>query len=212
MKNRIICASALIALSASVAIEAQTRFDDPKETIKTHFWGNLYKDGGETLFCKRSFKKKSFLVQESYIYDTTWVRDYLLCGTPRQCREDNQAYGRIASDLHNIFPADTRFDLKRKSSKFEELGGEVDVSECGVRRSFNLIEPADEIKGDVARAILYMHYTYNLPLVGYLDQLKRWHNIDPPSPEEVTRNQKIKDIQGNDNVFVVSPEKVNDLL
>ena len=165
--------------------QAQTTLNDPKQTLKKHFWGNLYKEGGTTFYCKKPFTKKNVLVTDSHIYSTGWTRDFLTCGTPRQCRNDSDQYRQITSDLHNIMPADSRFELKRKNARFGELGDEVEAGDCGFRRSFQLLQPPEEIKGDIARAILYMHDAYGLPIMGSIDDLKRWNQIDPPSEEEI---------------------------
>ncbi|WP_051085404.1 hypothetical protein [Hahella ganghwensis] len=132
---------------------AQTQLNDPKETLKNEFWGKLYSTGGETLICKKKFSKKSILVTESYIYSTLWIRDNLECGTPRQCREHSATYRRLTSDLHNIYPEDARFELERRAAKFEELDHSVPVSECNIRRVFGVIDPPDDVKGDIARSL-----------------------------------------------------------
>ncbi|OZG70688.1 endonuclease I [Hahella sp. CCB-MM4] len=200
----------LLAFTCSAAI-AQTKLDDPKETLKNEFWGKLYANGGETLICKKKFSKKSILVTESYIYSTLWMRDNLECGTPRQCREHDATYRKLTSDLHNIYPEDARFELERRAGKFEELDASVPISECNIRRVFGVIDPPDDVKGDIARSLLYMHVTYDLPLYGDLNQLKRWNRIDPPSPAEIERNNQIREIQGNDNPFIVNPEAADDI-
>lgn len=191
--------------------QAQTKFNDPKDTLKKHFWGDLYKDGGTTFYCKNPFTKKNVLVTDSHIYSSGWVREHLVCGTPRQCRNESDQYRQIASDLHNIVPADSRFELKRKNARFGELGNEVEQEDCGFRRSFQLLQPPKEIKGDIARAILYMHDTYKLPIMGSIDDLKRWNQDDPPSEEEIERNKRITEIQGNENPFVTTPDRANAL-
>ncbi|WP_241566997.1 endonuclease [Hahella sp. KA22] len=191
---------------------AQTKFNDPKQTLKEEFWGKLYANGGKTFFCKKEFSKKSILVTESYIYSSLWIRDNLECGTPRQCRENNEAYRRMASDLHNIYPEDARFELERRAAKFEELGNEVKANECGIRQVFGIIDPPDDIKGDIARSLLYMHTTYNLPLYGNLDQLKRWSRADPPTPEEIARDIQIRELQGNSNPFITHPESADQVM
>lgn len=190
---------------------AQTQFNNPKETLKKHFWGNLYKEGGTTFYCKKPFSKKNVLVTDSHIYANAWVRVYLDCGTPRQCRNENDLYKRITSDLHNIVPADSRFELKRKNAHFGELGSEVEVEDCGFRRSFQLLQPPKDIKGDIARAILYMHEAYDLPTRGSIVDLKNWNKADRPSEEEIARNKRIGEIQGNENPFINNPEKADAL-
>lgn len=190
----------------SISAQAQTKFNDPKGTLKKHFWGDLYKEGGTTFYCKKEFKKKSVLVTDSYIYSTGWVRDHLLCGTPRQCRNESEEYRRIASDLHNIVPADARFELKRKNARFGELGSEVEKEDCDFRRTFQILEPPKEIRGDIARAIFYMHSTYKLPILGRIDDLKRWNKSDPPSEEEIQLNKRVGEIQGNENPYISNPQ------
>ncbi|WP_250654876.1 endonuclease [Alkalimarinus coralli] len=203
--------SLIVFLAFCTSAQAQTRFNDPKETLKKYFWGELYKDGGTTFYCKKPFTKKNVLVTDSHIYSTGWVRDHLACGTPRQCRNESEQYRQITSDLHNIVPADSRFELKRKNARFGELGDEVEIENCGFRRSFQLLQPPEEIKGDIARAILYMHDTYKLPIMGAIDDLKRWNRADPPSEEEIARNKRVGEIQGNENPFINTPERANSL-
>ena len=188
---------------------AQTRFSDPKKTLEEEVWGKLYKDGGKTFFCDKTFSKKGILVTESHIYSTSWIRDHLRCGTPRQCRENDQYYRRVTSDLHNIFPADSRVELERRNAKFEELPSNITADNCGLKRAFQIIEPPDERKGDIARILFYMSETYDLPLIGDLNQLKRWNRIDPPSAEEIERDSKIQEIQGNGNAFVANPALID---
>ncbi|WP_425402012.1 endonuclease [Hahella ganghwensis] len=50
-----------------------------------------------------------------------------------------------------------------------------------------------------------------MPLHGDLSQLKRWHHVDPPSAEEIERNNLIREIQGNDNQFIVNPEAADSI-
>ena len=190
-------------------VQAQTKFNDPKNTLKKHFWGDLYKEGGTTFYCKKPFTKKNILITSSHIYSSGWVRDHLACGTPRQCRNENEQYRQITSDLHNIVPADARFELKRKNSRFGIVGDEVEKEACDFRRSFQLLQPPEDIKGDIARAILYMHTSYQLPIMGRIEDLKRWSQEDIPSEEEIERNKKINEIQGNENIYITNPEKVD---
>ncbi|MEE4304302.1 MAG: endonuclease [Wenzhouxiangella sp.] len=94
----------------------------------------------------------------------------------------------------------------------------------------------DHRKGDIARAVLYMAIRYeggshpvtgqaepDLELtnnrgdiqtgsgagphyMGLLDDLLAWHQADPPSTEELARNDVIQSYQGNRNPFVDHPE------
>jgi len=40
---------------------------------------------------------------------------------------------------------------------------------------------------------------------GHLPTLLRWHQLDPPDEEEVLRNSRVQELQGNRNPFVDLP-------
>lgn len=195
---------ALSALPSSVVANAYA------QVIERDFWGALYKDGGATFYCAKEFSKKTPLIAESHIYSTANIREHLQCGTNRQCKK-NPEYQKIISDLHNIVPADSYFEFKRKSSVFGILDASVEANECGIRKRFQVIEPKDSIKGDIARVISYMSTTYNLPLRMTVADVKLWNELDPPDEVEISRNNKVKALQGNSNQFVESPALINDL-
>jgi len=184
---------------------------DPKQIIKRDFWGNLYKDGGKTFYCKKSFKSKTPLITESYIYSSSWIRDYMRCGTNRQCLRENAEYREILSDLHNIVPANSYFEFKRRTAVFGTLDKTIKANKCGVRKKVHIIDPPDDIKGDIARVILYMHKTYDLPIQGSFPDLERWNSMDPPSQEEIARDQAIKALQGSGNPFVEDPSLIESI-
>ena len=180
-----------------------------KETIEQKFWGDLYKDGGKTYYCSKPFASKTPLLSVSHIYSGSGVREHLQCGTNRQCLRDSAQYQTIMSDLQNIVPANAYFEFKRKNSTFGILDESVEANECDIRKRHHIIEPPSKLKGDIARVIFYMHQQYELPLSINFSLLSMWHQNDPPSEEEVTRNIKIKAIQGNYNPFIENPSLVN---
>ena len=117
----------------------------------------------------------------------------------------NPRYPYIAADLHNHYPALTRVELARRNAQFAELAADVpskfaDIG-CDLKTSFQLVEPRDEAKGNIARAIFYMHIEYDLPIVGQASMYKRWHRMDPPDGEENARNEKIGSLQGTRNIY-----------
>ncbi len=108
---------------------------------------------------------------------------------------------------------------KRGSSSFAGITGTV-------------FEPIDSFKGDLARAYFYMVTRYQnrlatwngystdgaLTLTGntypaveipYLRMMLKWHNMDPVSQKEITRNNGGYSFQSNRNPFVDHPEYVN---
>lgn len=177
--------------------------------IERDFWGVLYKKGGKTFYCNKPFSKKSPLLSESYVYSSIWIRDFLDCGTKRQCERTSKKYNEITADLHNIVPSDAYFAFKRKNSFFGPLDSTVIANECGIRKKNHLIEPPNAIKGDISRILLYMHKRYGLPLNTSLSVLKIWNEIDPPDAKEKARDSAIKAIQGNSNPFIEDPSLIN---
>lgn len=184
---------------------------DLKKIIEEQFWGQLYAKGGKTFYCDKAFTKKTPLIAESYVYSTSWIKDFLQCGTDRQCKRESPEYSQILSDLHNIVPADAYFDFKRKTSNFGVADETIEANECGIKKTFQIIEPPNTIKGDIARIIVYMHTTYNLPLKQPVADLLLWNQIDPPSQEEISRNDKIKMIQGTSNAYIEQPTLMENL-
>lgn len=92
-----------------------------------------------------------------------------------------------------------------------------------------VFEPADQYKGDFARTYLYFvccyqDYTWDSdymymfqnysdnPLIlqdWALDMLLAWHEADPVSTKEKSRNETVYDIQGNRNPFIDDPDLVS---
>ena len=90
----------------------------------------------------------------------------------------------------------------------------------------NSWEPPPAVKGDIARAMFYMALRYDgngtqeadltltdkheprhrhQPVMGRLTTLLLWHLSDPVSPEEMLRNDRVQQFQGNRNPFVDHP-------
>lgn len=110
----------------------------------------------------------------------------------------------MASDLHNLKPADYYENSSRGDSWFGP-GGYI---------------PRDEVKGDIARILFYMVIMYDeLTLndgyssgsytMGYFSTLLQWNELDPVDDFEMNRNNVIESYQGNRNPFIDYPEFVN---
>lgn len=200
----------LLLLVTTASTGQNTRFSDPETVIRDQFWGNLYAQGGKSFFCDKAFTKKGFLLTDGYVYPLADIRSALSCGTSRECKQDNR-YRQIASDLHNMIPVRNRTEMKRRNVRYENLGETIREDDCGMRESAGFFEPPERIKGDVARTVAYMVDTYDLPWLGSTAVFKGWNREDPPDDTELTRHQRIAEIQGNENPFVVHPEKMEQL-
>lgn len=136
--------------------------------------------------------------------------------------------GTAYEDLHHLRASDEKLNNTRSNHPFANGGSYTEnhygtKSEC--KFSGSTFEPADEYKGDVARALFYMATRYynadgsdtNLTLTtgtdssggkwGYLDTLLSWHELDPVDNFESHRNQLIyEDFQHNRNPYIDHPE------
>jgi len=135
----------------------------------------------------------------------------------------------LYTDAHNLKPVDASINTIRGEKDFDN-GGEVVLNgtiTTSCLTTSSTFEPRDEVKGDVARMILYMDVryegganepnlvpvdgltTYPNPQIGVLSTLLEWHELDPPDAFEKRRNDVIYEWQGNRNPFIDYPEFVD---
>lgn len=143
---------------------------------------------------------------------------------------ENNAY----RDLHHLFPADGSANSSKNNLPLGEVSGtpgfdngysKIGTNGFGEEYTDRCFEPADEYKGDFARAYFYVVTAYeNLcdywqsPMVDNntypvwkewaRELLLKWHSQDPPSEKETARNDSVYAIQGNRNPFVDYPDLV----
>lgn len=117
----------------------------------------------------------------------------------------NSKLGNRKYDLHNLRAAVINTNSTRSNYPFGEGSG-------GWKLSGGKFYPGDEHIGDVARIVLYIHILESIPLdrVGNLPMFLKWHEQDPVSDFERSRNNNIQDIQSNRNPFIDYPEFAED--
>lgn len=214
MRSMLLVIGCLAAsFSPSLLANGQSQLDNAKAATEL-FWKQVYNQGGNTLYCGQPFSEPSSQLAASLIYSSKQLKSSLRCVTDRQCVIMNPRYVYMAADLHNYYPALTRVELVRRNAQFGELDDSVpskfaDIN-CDMKTSFQVVEPRDEAKGNIARAIFYMHVEYDLPIVGQVQMYKKWHELDPPDAQERERNDRIANLQGTRNRFIDNPGLVNE--
>ena len=137
----------------------------------------------------------------------TWPRS-------RLAAEDSPLFIHQESDLHHLFPAVSQVNSLRGSYPF---GEPVTVTERDFRPAVlgideagtTVFSPINLSKGNIARVIFYMSLRWGLEITSDEEEnLRRWHEADPVELWEITRNDRIEQLQGNRNPFVDCPELV----
>ncbi len=123
------------------------------------------------------------------------------------------------ADLHHLFPTFSRVNSKRSNYPFGIVGDGAETFGSGdyiSKLKSNVFEPANQHKGNLARAMLYMEIKYNNPS-GFIDLInqkatfKSWSTLDPIDDAERERNDIVETYQFNRNPFIDCPEFVDAL-
>ena len=123
----------------------------------------------------------------------------------------------MVADLHHLAPTFVTPNGRRGNLKFAKVASFVYRTSAGSKLGKEGFEPADAVKGNVARAVMYFivryhdksirqgmdynsFWTKNVPM------LMEWNRQDPPDAAERRRNDLVEDFQGNRNPFIDNPE------
>ncbi|WOT05530.1 endonuclease [Shewanella youngdeokensis] len=162
----------------------------------------------------------------------SWNREHVWAqshGIPNDSQMGN-------TDAHHLRPTNNIANSTRSNYDFNECsetGTELSTAPGNyLDTAARCFEPRDEVKGDVARMIMYMDtryqgndpYTPDLiavdrvtteeevgnkePLHGKLCTLYAWHQQDPADATDTQRNNAVYAYQGNRNPYVDNPEWV----
>ena len=126
----------------------------------------------------------------------------------RKCAEKmNDEYRRMQADMYNLYPAIGEVNARRSNYSMSIIEGENrEFGKCDVEISDGIIEPEEEIRGEIARTYLYMDSAY--PDRGIISKKNRklfnaWNKSNPVDEWECERAKRIERIQGNRNEVVM---------
>lgn len=176
----------------------------------------------------------------------TWNREHVWCQSL-----SNGMWGQSGggSDLHHIRPVESGLNSARGNNKYGIVSSHNTKTEVYYEDSSNknvalggynangTFEPLDNVKGDVARIVMYVYTHYNTysnvggttngngsATFGTLNfrnvvsassesaaiaLLLEWNELDPVDDIERTRNDAVYAIQGNRNPFIDNPNYAN---
>ncbi len=132
----------------------------------------------------------------------------------------------MRSDMHHLAPSKVNVNNDRGNLPFMNISdsqankwyqnattynsdpdGSSGESEAYSKSSNSYFEPRDEVKGDIARAVMYFYTMYDSANATFFESMKstllEWHKLDPVDDFERSRNDLIKTYQGNDNPYIV---------
>lgn len=183
------------------------KFVHVRETV---FWQKLYNDKYHTLYCavhKEAGEKSTI----THAFPVAWMANAMNC--PEEAICDFARYRDATADLHNLWPVEEKMIEMRKHYAFTESidGAEGKKSDCNFITYPKGVEPREWAKGEIARSVLYMLWKYRFPDYEQIPLMVKWANTYPPNAEEKWRNEKIKQIQRNENPFISNPRLVNEV-
>ena len=128
----------------------------------------------------------------------------------------NRALPMVA-DLHHLAPTFVTPNGRRGNLRFSKVSKATYSTSAGSMLGKEGFEPADAVKGNVARALFYFiaRYSdknirdgmdYNSFWTKNVPMLLEWNRQDPPDANELRRNDLVEDFQGNRNPFIDNPE------
>ncbi|RYZ85361.1 MAG: nuclease, partial [Proteobacteria bacterium] len=111
------------------------------------------------------------------------------------------------SDLHHLFPTNSKTNAIRGNNKFGEVAQDSKTLECSNVRTGTaaggnreIFEPPREHKGNVARALFYFATRYDMVIDADEEAfLRKWNQEDPVDDVERDRNEKIFAVQKDRN-------------
>lgn len=157
-----------------------------------------------------------------------WNREHVWC-------QSHAFYGTetgAGSDLHHLRPASVNYNSTRSNIPYGIVSSHTSATQMGDTDCYytsTQFEPADYIKGDVARILMYMYTHYSTSVSGTStksgtlnitdivktdsgtqqaawDLLMDWNESDPVDYQEMIRNNKCAYLLGNYNPFIDHPE------
>lgn len=149
---------------------------------------------------------------------SSWNREHVWC---QSLSNNNWGKSQGGTDVLHLRPTYQNTNSSRGNTPY----GEVDKSYAKYYQGMlygycenanDYFMPIDQVKGDVARTVMYLWVTYNntskplriTDIFESYDTLLRWHSLDRPDVLEGNRNNwcETESKQGNRNPFVDHPE------
>lgn len=164
----------------------------------------------------RKNKNRSERIEWEHIVPAWHFGHQLRCwqdGGRLHCRNNNEQFRQMEADMHNLVPAIGEINGDRSNYKFGMISGEPRLYGKNVNMEIvfpdKTAEPPESVQGDIARAYFYMVDRYQLQISNQQKQLFiAWNNQDPVDSWEREKNQRVKELQGDENQYITHYKKL----
>ena len=165
--------------------------------------------------------------------ESLWNREHVWCKNHSNglYTTINDSARNAGSDIHHVRPALMTINSTRSNVPYGvvDKSSATQIGDTGNYFGKNIFEPSDEIKGDIARILMYVYVRYSSSLNSTYDTItdKRgdlritdivttpsgleedawnlllsWNDLDPVNYLEMNRNKEGQKLQYNRNVFI----------
>ena len=168
-------------------------------------------------------------IEFEHIVPQSWIvnhYDLQSISDKEKKQEVKELQDRAKGDLFNLVPVIGKLNNVRRNNpygefkgipKFSETYGKCDFVFANNSDGYKRAQPAGSIRGDLARATLYMfdkyeldgellvkrlHEKYGTERKKYLDLMMQWANDDPVDCDEKMRHDRVAKKMKNKNKFV----------
>ena len=171
----------------------------------------------------RKNEKRSDRLEWEHVVPASWIGEQHSCwsdGHPRCVTKDGSpfkgrkcctkrgvdpAFMTAHDDVHNLLPAGGEVNGDRLHHPFGTVAGEpraYGTCDFEVGGAPKVAEPADAVRGELARAMLYVSERYGVDVRMSREALMQWHEADPPQAWEVERARRIEAATGERNPYL----------
>lgn len=165
---------------------------------------------------------------------SSWNREHIWCKSLSGglYSSVSGSASNAGTDIHHLRPASTAYNSTRGNIPYGIVSTHNSTTQLGDTDCYytsSVFEPADYIKGDVARILMYMYTHYSTEVSGTStksgalsitnivntsvgtaqaawDLLMDWNELDPVDYSEMVRNNQACVYTGNFNPFIDHPE------
>ncbi|MCK5896864.1 MAG: endonuclease [Cocleimonas sp.] len=166
-------------------------------------------------FKYRKNKNRSERIEWEHVVPAWLFGHQLQCwqkGGRLNCRNTNDKFKQMEADMHNLVPAIGEINGDRSNYKYGMISGEARLygkPDMEIAFSERMAEPPKAVFGDIARTYFYMVDKYELKISSQQKKLFiAWNNIDPVDEWEYEKNKRLKEVQGDENLYITHYKKL----